>query len=268
MADSQGRERVTVIAVIPARRGSKGIPSKNLQKVGGKSLIQRSIEHAQASKHVTRILFTSDCPIMREIAHAFGAETIARPPELATDDASGDEVLVHALETIGCTTREPADHLTVFLQPTSPLRPPELIDQCVDGLLGNDWLDCLFTVTRGHFSWRMTENDAYSGRWNAVPAVGSIKSRAPRQAIPYDERIYHENGCVYVTRTGALLRSRNRICGHVALRIVSDEDAIDIDTPYHLWLANARAEWLASQAKPTYGVGDSEDGPRLVEVGA
>jgi N-acylneuraminate cytidylyltransferase len=254
--------------VIPARKGSKSLPSKNLQKVGGKSLIQRTIEHAQESKLITRILFTSDCPIMREIAHAFGVETIARPPELATDEAKGDDVIIHALEQIGCTTREPADHLTVFLQPTSPLRPQGLIDKCVEGVLNNDWLDCIFTVTRGHFSWRMAEHDAYSGRWNAVPAVGSIESRAPRQTIPYEERLYHENGCVYVTRTATLLRARNRIWGHIALRTIEDEDAIDIDTPYHLWLANARAEWLAGQVKPRYEVRDDEDGPRLVEVGA
>ena len=258
---------MTVVAVIPARKGSRGIPSKNLQKVGGKSLIQRTIEHAQESKLITRILFTSDCPIMREIAHAHGAETIVRPPELATDDAKGDDVILHALESIGCTRMEPRDHLTVFLQPTSPLRTHGLIDECVEQLQRDDRADCLFTVTRGHFTWRHVEDNAYSGEWKTVPVVGSINSRMPRQAIPYEEMLFHENGCVYVTRTAQLIISKNRVCGRIVLKTIQAEDAIDIDTPYDLWLANARANWLSGCVEPPqYRVRDDETGPKLVEA--
>jgi N-acylneuraminate cytidylyltransferase len=259
---------VTVVAVIPARKGSRGIPAKNLQKVGGKSLIQRTIEHAQESKHIDRILFTSDCQIMREIAHAYGTETIARPPELATDDAKGDDVILHALESIGCSRMESRDHLTVFLQPTSPLRPPGLIDECIERLQRDEKADCLFTVTRGHFTWRHVEDNAYTGEWKVVPVVGSIKSRKPRQAIPYEEMLFHENGCVYVTRTAALIRAKNRICGRIILKPIPPEDGIDIDTPYDLWLANARAIWLSGLVAPQYEVRDGEDGPKLVEVRA
>lgn len=230
---------MTVVAIVPARGGSKSIPLKNLQKVGGKTLVQRTIEHAHGSKHINRIIVTSDSAEILLHAKDCGAEPLLRPLELATDTAPGDEVIVHALESIGCTTSENRDHLTLFLQPTSPLRPPWLIDECIEWLVSDHNADCLFTVNEGHFSWRRAAGGG------AVPAAGSITSRAPRQFIPAEDRLYHENGCVYVTRTGALLRARNRVCGRIILKTMDEENAIDIDTPYHLWLANARAQYLA-----------------------
>lgn len=265
MDSAKGRERVTVVAVIPARAGSRGIPSKNRQKVGGKTLIQRTIEHALESRHITRVLFTSDCPIMREMARVLGAETIVRPPELATDTAGGDAVIVHALEAIGCKPTERPDHLTVFLQPTSPFRRPGLIDECIEGIWNHSDIDCGFTVTEGHFSWYYRRVEGEPIRWMPAPLLGSIESRAPRQLIPFEERIFHENGSVYVTRTAALLKARNRITGKIAFATIRDEEAIDIDTEYDLWLANARAKWMERKSTPKKEQIVVESGVREVE---
>ncbi|MGB9578379.1 MAG: acylneuraminate cytidylyltransferase family protein, partial [Halothiobacillaceae bacterium] len=113
-------DHLNVLALIPARGGSKGLPGKNLRALGGKPLIQWSIEAAQRSRFVTRVVVSSDDPTILTAARAAGAETpFVRPAELAQDDTSSIDVVFHALDQL------PPFDWVVLLQPTSPLRTSE-----------------------------------------------------------------------------------------------------------------------------------------------
>ena len=121
-------EGKTVLALIPARGGSKGLPRKNLLSAGGKPLIAWSIEAAKQSKYVDRVVLSSDDDEIISVAKKFGCDVpFVRPPELANDYASSYDVCVHALETL-----EEEFDILVMLQPTSPLRISHDIDQCVE----------------------------------------------------------------------------------------------------------------------------------------
>ncbi|MGK5091859.1 acylneuraminate cytidylyltransferase family protein [Deltaproteobacteria bacterium TL4] len=121
------------LGVIPARGGSKGIPGKNIKKIGGKPLIAWSIESAKQSKQLDDFLVSTDDEEIAAVARAYGAPVMMRPAELATDEATTISVLKNIAEK-----RPEAEHLIV-LQPTSPLRAPALIDECIASYLSDDY---------------------------------------------------------------------------------------------------------------------------------
>lgn len=244
---------MTCVAIIPARGGSKGIARKNLRSVGGISLLERSIIHARESRHVDRILVTSDDLEILQHARNKGAEIVNRPASLATDTANGDDVLAHALREIGCNGETPADHLAVLLLPTSPIRPAGLIDRCVEAVLTGG-ADSVFTAYDGHFAWHYDyafrdkpEEASREVNTELRPVLGSIHDRKNRQEIHWRNRIYIENGSVYVSRTALLLKEMNRLCGNIRMVTMAREDSIDIDTEYDLWLAETRVRFLGER---------------------
>ena len=114
-----------VLAVIPARGGSKRCPGKNLRAFRGKPLIQWAFEAAAASKYIDTVMLSSEDAEIIVRAHELGIPVIVRPPELATDDASAEDVLRHALQHYYAPW-------VVLLQPTSPLRTAGDIDACIE----------------------------------------------------------------------------------------------------------------------------------------
>lgn len=121
------------IAVIPARGGSKGLPGKNIKEICGKPLIAWSIEAAKQSKRLQGIIVSTDDEKIAGIARRYGAEVLIRPPELATDEAKTIDVIKHVAQQ-----RAEAQNFVV-LQPTSPLREPGLIDECIAEYLSGDY---------------------------------------------------------------------------------------------------------------------------------
>lgn len=115
----------TVLAVIPARGGSKRTPRKNIKPFRGKQLLLWSIDAARASKYVDMVLVSSEDAEIIDLAARQPVSLTLRPSELATDDASNEDVLRHSL------TREPHEWV-VLLQPTSPLRTADDIDACIE----------------------------------------------------------------------------------------------------------------------------------------
>lgn len=113
-----------VLGLIPARGGSKGVPGKNIKEIFGKPLIAWTIESAKKAKEIDKILVSTDSAEIAGVAKRYGAEVLMRPSELATDTASTQDVMVHAL------SKYSADIL-VLLQPTSPYRSDGLIDRCI-----------------------------------------------------------------------------------------------------------------------------------------
>lgn len=142
------RKEVTAAAVIPARGGSKGIPRKNLVPLFGKPLLLWTIEAAQASKILGAILVSTDDEEIAAVASRAGAEVIERPAELATDEAPTDPVILHAIDH----SRYDPEYV-VLLQPTSPLRPRRIVDNCLNEIRVRGALS-LFTGCRSHhFVW-------------------------------------------------------------------------------------------------------------------
>ena len=115
-----------IVAIIPARGGSKGIPRKNVKDIAGKPLIAWSIEHALNSKLIDEVYVTTEDREIAEIAYEFGAKIINRPKELATDTISSIPAIKHAIDNID----EDIEYY-VLLQPTSPIRSKDLIDNCI-----------------------------------------------------------------------------------------------------------------------------------------
>ena len=121
-----------ILGITPARGGSKGIPRKNIKVLSGKPLIAWTIEAAKESKKIDRYVVSTEDEEIAEISRKCGADVIARPQELATDETTTISVIQHAIEQIPCD-------VVVLLQATSPIRRPRLIDECVREFKDNDY---------------------------------------------------------------------------------------------------------------------------------
>lgn len=209
----------TVFALIPARGGSKGLPRKNLVLAGGKPLIAWSIEAAKQSKYVDRVILSSDDDEIISIAKKFGCDVpFVRPPELADDFASSYDVCVHAIETID----EEFDIL-VMLQPTSPLRISEDIDQCVEFCLITGSSISLVKVDKSiHWMYNLTEKK------DAMRVVfPSEKAVLRRQDSP---PVYVLNGAVYAVDCKWLKKNGSFIGDTTVPYIMPKKRSLDIDT--------------------------------------
>ena len=141
---SESFERI--IAIIPARGGSKGIPRKNLRLMAGDPLLVHTIRHAQKATLVQRVIVTTEDQDIAEVAKAAGAELVIRPMALATDDSPSELALLHVLEKLELDEKYYAD-VIVFLQCTSPLRSSDDIDRAIEKLF-IEHADTLFSASR------------------------------------------------------------------------------------------------------------------------
>jgi CMP-N,N'-diacetyllegionaminic acid synthase len=137
---------MTTLAVIPARGGSKGVPLKNLFPLAGTPLIVHTIREARRSRHINRLVVSTDSSAIADVSRRAGAEVVMRPAELATDEAATELALIHALDWLHDADGFAPD-LVLTLEPTSPLRTARLIDVCVETLLADNTADSVVTVT-------------------------------------------------------------------------------------------------------------------------
>jgi CMP-N,N'-diacetyllegionaminic acid synthase len=224
------RSGMKTLAIIPARGNSKGIPRKNMHELCGKPLLYWTIAAAQQS-HVDNIVVSSeDNDILSYAAEFKGVTPLRRPAEFATDAASTDSVLVHVLKEVDPDNIYGA---VVTLQPTSPIRPPGLIDACVKRFLELD-VSTLLTMTDGpQFVWTRHKEHCY-------PHAPEGSWRTHRQNVATGNVLWAENGAVYVSSC-ALLRTKGvRVCrapGDVGCYAMPRHDSVEIDDYYDLWLA-------------------------------
>ena len=209
------------LALIPARGGSKGIPGKNLQHVGGVPLVCRSIRAAKASRHVGRVVVSTDDDAIAAAAESEGATVIRRPAAIAGDTASSESALLHALEVL--SQQGPLETELVFLQCTSPFTTGEQIDAVLSSL-NHEHCESSFAVTPWHgFLWRA------DGRGiNHTPEL-------PRQRRQDLEPAYLETGAIYAMRVAAFRRCGTRFCPPT-LPVVVEQVGPEIDTPDDLAL--------------------------------
>lgn len=219
-------ENKTVLAIIPARGGSKGVPRKNIRIVAGKPLIALTIEEARKSKYIDRLVVSTDDQEIADIAVQWGGEVpFLRPSELAQDDTPGIAPVIHMLTTI-----RPVYELVVLLQPTSPLRTVEDIDGAIASLVQQKAKACVSVVEPDKSPYWMYSID-HSG--HLVPLLDG--DYACRQDIPI---VYALNGAIYIAESNWLRNKRTFITDETVAYIMPKERSIDIDTETDILFAN------------------------------
>lgn len=236
-----------VLAIIPARGGSKGLPGKNLAELGGIPLIEWSIRAAFESALVTRVLVSTDSEDIAEVARSAGAEVPwLRPSELAEDDTPDLPVFVHALDSLYGRNEEP--ELVVHLRPTVPLRPAGLIDRSINLLRCCPEADSLRSLSPTKKSpFKMWTLDAVG---MIEPVVGTWEQQwfnQPRQALP---ETWEHNGMIDVIRP-AVIRNGSMSGKKIIPLFTSEVSVIDIDSAADL--ERATEEVAASLNKGRQG---------------
>jgi len=223
---------MNLLAIIPARKGSRGIPDKNIKIVGRKPLINWTIECALASPSVDRVLVTTDSKIIANVAVEAGAEVpFMRPAELARNDTPGIDPILHAVKWVrdneGLTPR-----YVVVLQPTSPLRTPDDIEAALALAVRKDGNAVVSVVsTERHPYWMKTlEPD---GKMTNFISGKEIPFR--RQDLP---DVYSLNGAIYLARTEFLLREGGWYSDETYGYVMPMERSLDVDSPWDLDVAD------------------------------
>jgi YrbI family 3-deoxy-D-manno-octulosonate 8-phosphate phosphatase len=231
-----------ILALIPARGGSKSIPHKNIRPLAGVPLISYSIAAALQSESITRTIVSTDDEEIARIARQFGAETpFLRPVEFAQDNTLDYPVFTHALGWLKEHESYQPDIL-VQLRPTSPIRPPECVDQAIQILLDHPEADSVRGVIpsgQNPFKmWQITPQ----GNMTPLLSVSGIPEpfNAPRQSLP---PTFWQTGHIDAIRLSTITQ-KGSLSGNVIYPLEIDPRyAVDIDT-LRDW---QRAEWLISQ---------------------
>lgn len=211
-----------VLAIIPARGGSKGIPQKNIRFMAGKPLIAYSIATAQNSIYNIDVVVSTDDEQIERIATAYGAQVIKRPNELALDNVTLDPVIYYTLNSIEQQKNIKYD-VVVTLQPTSPLLKSHTLDRALQYYFSNDFDTVLSCVNKPHLAWGEREG-------KVVPLY---KERLNRQCLP---KHLCETGAFFISSRKCVLRD-TRIGKNVSIYEVNGEESVDIDTPHDWWIA-------------------------------
>lgn len=232
---------MSVLALIPARGGSKGIPGKNLKRICGRSLVEWSIFHAQQSSLVDRVMVSTDSEEIREIALHAGAEVpFLRPSELAGDTVLDYPVFEHALHWLK-ENELAVPEIVVHLRPTAPYRCNGWIDAAISTLTSNPDVDAVRSVSEvTQHPYRVFELDAYG------MLIPIMRDRHPAPALLRRQELptmYFYNCVVDVTRASTIFDKKSMTGDRLAPWIMSTDDVVDIDTPKDL----AFAEWFMSR---------------------
>jgi CMP-N-acetylneuraminic acid synthetase len=216
---------MTVLGLVPARGGSKGIPGKNLRLLRGRPLIAYTALAALAARRLSRVALSTDDAAIARAGREAGLEVpFMRPAALALDATPMLAVVRHALQWfIAQGTRFDA---VCLLQPTSPLRQPGIIDRCID-LLDASNADAVMTVrpipAEHHPFWAFLRAEDGSMRLS----TGAQSPIARRQDLP---EAFHRDGAVYVTRSDVVLDSNTMYGRRTVGCVVDSDDNVNLDT--------------------------------------
>ena len=219
-----------MIAIIPARGGSKGVPDKNIKAIQGKPLIAYTIECALASENIDRVICSTDSPAIAEIANQYGAEVpFMRPDELASDRANAMDTYLYTIDKLG----QAGDHYEEFivLLPTSPLRLSIDIDNAVK-LFRENQADSVLSYTAMQHPpfWARTINSRLHPE-NYFPNETGLKNRQELQ------QAYICNGSIYIFKYSLLKEKRVYETENTFAYIMPVERSIDIDSELDFKLA-------------------------------
>lgn len=213
-----------ILALILARGGSKGIPRKNIKKMLGKPLITYTIEAALNSKYIDRLVVSTDDNKIAELCKKNGADVpFMRPAELATDDSGSNEAILHALEWLKEKENYIPDYFAL-LQPTSPLRNAEDIDQAIEKLKNSKNANSLKSVYKTQESpyWmREINEEGY-----LKPFIEKDENYYQRQKLP---DLFMPNGAIYIIETAIFLETLSFNTKKTIPYIMNYKKSIDID---------------------------------------
>ena len=207
-----------VLAVVPARGGSKGLPGKNILPVQGRPLLAWTADAALATRTLDRIVVSSDSDAILAAARACGVEALRRPAELATDTATTLDVVLHALDA--CRGHD----VVVVLQPTSPLRTAADIDGALAHFAASAAPSCVSVCEAEqspYWMYRLGDGQAL------LPIVAGATQATRRQDLP---AVYVLNGAVYVADAGWLRTTRAFVGDGTVAHVMPRERSLDIDT--------------------------------------
>jgi CMP-N-acetylneuraminic acid synthetase/spore coat polysaccharide biosynthesis predicted glycosyltransferase SpsG len=209
-----------VIAIIPARGGSKGIPRKNVRLLNGKPLIAYVIETAKRVKNIDKVVVSTEDEEIASVSKQYGAEVIMRPPELSTDEVPLDPVIDYTVKRIEENFNV---NIVVTIQPTSPLLKTETLEEIINKVQAED-LDTIITaVDDRHLAWNKIDNQF----------VPRYTKRVNRQYLPSE---FRETGAVFATKR-EFVTENNRIGNNLSLFEVDKYESVDIDSPLDWWVA-------------------------------
>lgn len=233
-------KKIEVLAIIPARGGSKGIPRKNIREFAGYPLIAYSIQAALNSRLVTRVIVSTDDEEIALVARQFGAEVpFMRPSDISQDITLDLPVFQHVLDELAKTEGYQPD-IVVQLRPTSPIRPDGLVDEAVQILFDHPEVDSVRgVVPSGQNPHKMWKIDPKSGMMQGLLELAGIKEpyNAPRQVLP---ETFWQTGHIDAIRPHVIMQ-QNSMSGKNILPVMIDPIyTVDIDKPTD-W---QRAEWL------------------------
>ncbi|EGQ7930512.1 TPA: acylneuraminate cytidylyltransferase family protein [Vibrio vulnificus] len=212
-----------ILAITPARGGSKRLPGKNIKNLNGKPLIQWTIDAALAVPEIARVMVTTDCDEIAEIAKQAGAEVpFIRPPELATDTSSSTDVIRHALDFYRAQGEE--FDFVLLLQPTSPIRSADDIRHAIEQLKAHT-ADAVVSVCPCDHSplWANTLPDDRSMADFIRHEVSQLRS----QDLPDYYRI---NGAIYLTKVSRFYQENSLfLSSNIFAYVMDNESSVDID---------------------------------------
>lgn len=214
-----------ILAIIPVRGGSKGVPGKNIKLLGGKPLLAYTSEIALQSKQLTEVIVSTEDESIGEVAKSLGVQVpFMRPMVLAQDDTPTIDVLIHALEWY--------KNQTIFfdavclLQVTSPIRTLEFLDKAIEKFMASD-CDALVSVQKVPHEYNPHWTFEVNAEGNLKIATGEAEIIQRRQELP---TAYHRDGSIYITKTDVLLKEHS-LYGKSTAFIESEPDFyVNIDT--------------------------------------
>jgi len=221
-----------ILAVIPARGGSKGIAKKNLRQINGKSLIEHVATCIQSLKWIDAIILSSDCDEIRSHAQVLNIDTpFIRPKELSCDSAKSIDMWKHAWLEAEKYYNKKFD-ISILLEPTSPLRTPKDIKDAIELLLKEQpYTVATVSKTPGHYTPHKTLKVSNAGY--IEPYLKDGIKYSIRQNIP---NYYHRNGICYATTRESLIE-KNNLMQEKCIALIIDRPIVNIDEEIDLKLA-------------------------------
>ncbi|MCL8011804.1 N-acylneuraminate cytidylyltransferase [Streptomyces sp. AS02] len=239
----QGTSVPRVLAVIPARGGSKGVPAKNLMPVGGVPLVARAVRECRASRLVTDVVVSTDDQGIAAAARQAGAEVVLRPAAIAGDTATSEAAVLHAMDAHEALHGAKVD-VVLLVQCTSPFIIREDLDGVVKAIVANG-ADTALTVAPFHgFVWRHGDDDATAAESERAATTGGYgvnhdkTFRPRRQDRPQD---FLETGAAYAMAAGGFREHKHRFFGRTELVRTDPARVLEIDDPHDLARARALA---------------------------
>lgn len=221
---------MSILAITPARGGSKGVPRKNIKPMAGKPLLQYTVEAAQKCPLIDKYIVNTEDDEIRKFAKTLGVETQGRPEEFWYDNTfqEVDRLLCYCVKDLEATGLK--IDIVVLLYATAPLRKTEHITNCIELVLNHGFDSALSLTENRSYIWERTGNK------NEVRPVNyNPQKRGPNQLEGWNQWV--ENKAVYVVKKDLLMETGCRLGGRIGYVKMSTLESIDIDTPQDFKLA-------------------------------